>query len=480
MSPPNLQNEIDLLEQYASSGLDEEVQVFISNLILLGYRIIGLRSRHATQIADLFRAIVPVVTADKPNLIICRRLYIETELLVNWQRSVAMKVVYFVSGGGASSAALAGVVSAFLLAMLIGWFLLPEIFLDTAEPPPEISLSTSDGKRVVACEPAVGSDLQETSIGGQYTVQIVEHPCAGSTVVNLDEVIRGEGASSHVITEGNGDSALSIEDGALRVANSDLLDYEKLTERTVIIETGNESRETVDLTIRIADRNDAPIIPDHTYTVSGTISPGVILGELAAADQDDEFLTYRVVDDDDQSFDLDPETGRLTVSGQSPQGGEGDLSDVLLVEVSDDENATARATVIINHAVSIDKRLLQYDRKDLFALLVSAFLGSLASIVISLTSKRESANVEVYDPERVFVRAFFKPLIAMIFALAVFSVLKTGLVAVEGLIVSGGGEAHFHVLWVIGFFSGFSERFAPRIFGQVGGGGEARPPPPPT
>ena len=103
-------------------------------------------------------------------------------------------------------------------------------------------------------------------------------------------------------------------------------------------------------------------------------------------------------------------------------------------------------------------------------------MGSLASIVISLTSQQESANVEVYDPERVYVRAFFKPLIAMIFALAVFSVLKTGVVTIEGLIVSGGGEAHFHVLWVIGFFSGFSERFAPRIFGQVGGGGDLKPP----
>ena len=85
MNAPNLQNEIDLLEQYASNELEEEVQVFISNLIPLGHRITGLRSRNANQIADLFRAIVPVVTADKPNLIICRRLYIETELLVNWR-----------------------------------------------------------------------------------------------------------------------------------------------------------------------------------------------------------------------------------------------------------------------------------------------------------------------------------------------------------------------------------------------------------
>lgn len=476
MNPPDLKNEIDLLQKHASKELEEEVQAFLSDLIPLAHRICGLRSAHVDQIADLFRSIVPLITADKPNLVICRRLYIETELLVNWQRSYVMKLIYAVSRGGASSAALAGVLSALLLAMLIAWFLLPEIFLNTSEPPPEIISTTSDGKRIQDCEPITSTDLITVSAGEQYSVQIEEHPCERSIIVNLAEMFPDDRSLNYVIAEGNGDNALLIEGDSLLVSDSSLLDYEKREERSVVIETRGQNPRSVGLTVTIVDLNDAPFLPDHTFTVTGALSSGVVLGQLAATDQDDEVLTYAIIDAEDHPFDLDPESGRLTVRGPPLHGNEGDFNDVFVVEISDDDQETARATVIINHAVSIDKNFLQYDRKDLFALLVSAFLGSLASIVISLTSKQESASIEVYDPERVFVRAFFKPLIAMIFALAVFSVLKTGIVTIEGLIVSGVGEAHFHVLWVIGFFSGFSERFAPRIFGQVGGGGHQRSP----
>lgn len=111
--------------------------------------------------------------------------------------------------------------------------------------------------------------------------------------------------------------------------------------------------------------------------------------------------------------------------------------------------------------------LFHYEPADIFPLLLSAFLGSLASIVISLSSTPERDPGQVYEPETIFFRAFFKPLVAMIFALAVFSVLMTDILSISGLNLHQQGEAKFHVLWVLGFFSGFSERFAPRIFGQV-------------
>ena len=147
----------------------------------------------------------------------------------------------------------------------------------------------------------------------------------------------------------------------------------------------------------------------------------------------------------------------------------------LKVEVSDDDGASNFGTVTVHVTPGKEDPLTPYDREDVFALLMSAFLGSLASIVVSLAATPEATGPQLYDPASVFIRSFFKPLVAMIFALAVFSVLKTGLVSISGLNVSQGGEIQFHILWVIGFLSGFSERFAPRIFGQVSGGQE-RPP----
>ena len=143
----------------------------------------------------------------------------------------------------------------------------------------------------------------------------------------------------------------------------------------------------------------------------------------------------------------------------------------LKVEVSDEAGESGLGTVTIHVTPGKQDPLTPYERRDVFALLMSAFLGSLASIVVSLTAKTDTPTVQLYDPATVFIRAFFKPLVAMIFALAVFSVLKAGLVAISGLNVSRGGDIQFHSLWVIGFLSGFSERFAPRIFGQVSGDG---------
>ena len=115
--------------------------------------------------------------------------------------------------------------------------------------------------------------------------------------------------------------------------------------------------------------------------------------------------------------------------------------------------------------------------RDVMTLTSSAFLGSVASIVASMT--KQSGVPEAYDAGRIFTNAFLKPLIAMIFAIAVFSTLKAGLVtipgfdhinssAVAGSNAPGNDEKYMFTLWVIGFLSGFSERFAPKIFEQVG------------
>ncbi len=61
----------------------------------------------------------------------------------------------------------------------------------------------------------------------------------------------------------------------------------------------------------------------------------------------------------------------------------------------------------------------------------------------------------------------------MVFAITVFPLLNAKIVQIGGFeLPPRQAEAEQHVLWVIGFFSGFSERFAPKIlekiFEQVG------------
>ena len=475
MSFPNLQEEIAALREYASGDLSDEVQQLIADLIPLAYRITGLHSKHSDRMAEMFRSMIPLVTAKNPNLIVCRRLYAEIEVLVSWKRSLVMRFIYFLSRGGASSAALAGVVSALLLSMLIAWLLLPEFFLEQPEAPPAIEIATVDrlpGRdcAVVHDEPDVTGSVSEN----RYAIQVAEGACEHRLVANLGDLFDGTRSAVYEIVAGNEDQAFAVRKDALWLVDGSMLDHETSTERTLMVSVGDNDVSAVTVQLAIVDRNDVPVVPEHAVTVRGTVAAGSVLGRLTATDEDDGALTFTLVDGADQPFRLAP-SGELTADEPLVPGSGETAPYVLAVEVSDDSGAVTQSRVTISHLPNVSKRLLQYDRKDLFALLVSAFLGSLASSVMSLTNKRESTAAELYDPERVFVRAFFKPVVAMIFALAVFSVLKTGIVTIEGLRVSGLGEAHFHMLWVIGFFSGFSERFAPRIFGQVAGEGQRRP-----
>jgi hypothetical protein len=110
-------------------------------------------------------------------------------------------------------------------------------------------------------------------------------------------------------------------------------------------------------------------------------------------------------------------------------------------------------------------------------LTVAATLGAATSIFVRIS---ELSAVRYHDPIVLFLNALFKPVIAIIFSIIVYSLLKSGLVTVTGIALSGD-ETHIkYTVWILGFVCGFSERFATDLIGRVdrpsaGGGGQAAP-----
>lgn len=99
----------------------------------------------------------------------------------------------------------------------------------------------------------------------------------------------------------------------------------------------------------------------------------------------------------------------------------------------------------------------------------AAMIGGVISILSRL---RDFADLPVFNPLLVFCTAFFKPFIAMAFAYLIFSILNSGLIGIAGFdqVVEGFDKnttAAMSVIWVIGFFSGFSERFVKDFVGSM-------------
>lgn len=92
---------------------------------------------------------------------------------------------------------------------------------------------------------------------------------------------------------------------------------------------------------------------------------------------------------------------------------------------------------------------------DIAMLVTSAFLGSIVSIVTRMDSLTTS---DVYQPAVLYLTTLARPFVAMAFALFIYAALKSGLVSFFGVDLDGQQGAY--LLWVIGFLSGFSERFA--------------------
>lgn len=106
---------------------------------------------------------------------------------------------------------------------------------------------------------------------------------------------------------------------------------------------------------------------------------------------------------------------------------------------------------------------------QIIVLVIAAFIGAVVSVLARFGSFLESARTA---PLLVYVTVATKPFVSIAFASFVYAIVACGLVTLPGADLTP--PTGNYVVWVIGFLSGFSERFvqdfvaqANRIAGEV-------------
>jgi hypothetical protein len=103
---------------------------------------------------------------------------------------------------------------------------------------------------------------------------------------------------------------------------------------------------------------------------------------------------------------------------------------------------------------------------DCMTVMQAAFLGGGVSILARLRDF-SSANVRDFEPLFLLWNAIFNPIVAVIFGGFAYAGLKSGLVPLGDEMV--GAATTGYGLWVLGFLSGFSERFTSDIISRSEG-----------
>lgn len=135
-------------------------------------------------------------------------------------------------------------------------------------------------------------------------------------------------------------------------------------------------------------------------------------------------------------------------------------------------------------ADSLLARILFMDGGALIVMTCAAFIGGVVSIGTRL---KEFSRVRDLDPFAMFWTAMLKPLLGVILAVVVLAALAGGIINFEGVGLRSAAFAKgavapqtLYILWLVGFITGFSERFAwdfvDRAQGSFGVGAPVPPP----
>jgi len=146
-----------------------------------------------------------------------------------------------------------------------------------------------------------------------------------------------------------GGFAINIDNGAIRVVEASVLDFESNDSFLLNVEVsdGNESARAV-VTVGLIDVQEGPDIVDQVFTIEENVSNNTLVGSVEAVDPESDALTYRIIDGAGQdAFLLNSNNGVLTVANSTFIDFEMRKTFVLTVEVSDG-TFMSNGTITIN------------------------------------------------------------------------------------------------------------------------------------
>jgi hypothetical protein len=169
--------------------------------------------------------------------------------------------------------------------------------------------------------------------------------------LGTDDPDANQGYDFEIVGGADADS-FQIVDGQLFIKEGVILDFETKPELIVNVKAddGVHQVETA-LTVQVLDANDAPQVADQSLSISENSQVGAVVGSIAANDPDaGQAITFAVLGGSGGGiFDVNFETGEITVLDPAALDFEVSQSFDLLMEVTDDNNpnASSQATITI-------------------------------------------------------------------------------------------------------------------------------------
>ncbi|WP_416865776.1 MAG: cadherin domain-containing protein [Imperialibacter sp.] len=184
---------------------------------------------------------------------------------------------------------------------------------------------------------------------------------SSETVIDID-ANNGDGGGSDVglsysIVGGNDQQFFSVDAGSGTVRFIVPPDFENPTdadqantyEVTISASDGAFSTE-LGLTVTVTDQDDnsAPTISAQTFTIPENSQSGFVVGTVQANDPEGSALTFAIVQGNtEEGFSISPSTGQLRVASTQVMDFETNPSFSLLIQVTDDQGASASASITV-------------------------------------------------------------------------------------------------------------------------------------
>ncbi|MEQ8472152.1 MAG: cadherin domain-containing protein, partial [Marinoscillum sp.] len=132
-------------------------------------------------------------------------------------------------------------------------------------------------------------------------------------------------------------------------ADASVLDFEVNPTFTLSVEVNDgELADEATITINLSDINESPLIAAETFVINENSAAGTAVGTVHASDPEEDDLTYSIVSGNDLgAFQVDANTGELSVAEASILDFENNPTFELSVKVSDGE-LTDEGTITIN------------------------------------------------------------------------------------------------------------------------------------
>jgi hypothetical protein len=208
----------------------------------------------------------------------------------------------------------------------------------------ELEITVTDsGNPALAAKRTVRIDLIDVLDNPSLLVR--EGEAVGTRIGGLRSSLTGP--LTFTILSGNLDGAFAISsEGIVSVANRDPLDFETnpVFELQVLVENGLGGSETLPLTIKVLDRNEAPYFigregetnPQFVFQVFQTAPAGTLIGSVPAADPDNhQTVSYAIFSGNESGAFAIDQAGNITLADPSRLNFNNQPIHDLVISVSD-------------------------------------------------------------------------------------------------------------------------------------------------